>query len=196
MFFLHCLISLRILTTARGKREMDEIENEIKPCPVCLTPNDISATFCEECGSPFGSPSMINPTRVVQADGLHTKKRIINGEKIPRTPRKIVLFTSWLLGLPAILVTSVVIILLVFSSKISFENWFQNFFFISSGIAIDYIFIILLYATTRYYLKLSRLQKIRISEEKSKKINEFSRRRAVQYRNRKFRNSAGENSTK
>lgn len=171
------------------------IENEIKPCPVCLTPNDISATFCEECGSPFGSPSIINPTRVIQADGLHTKKRIIYGEKIPRTPRKIVLFTSWFLSL-LMLVVIVIGISMLLSDKSSHIDWFANCFFICLLIAMGYITIILLSATTRYYLKLSRLQKIRISEEKSKKINEFPCSRAVQYQNRKFRKSVEANSIK
>lgn len=44
-------------------------ERPIKPCPVCMAPNDIDAPFCVDCGSPFGSDSALFPGEVIRPEG-------------------------------------------------------------------------------------------------------------------------------
>jgi hypothetical protein len=44
-------------------------EEKIKPCLVCLAPNDRSAESCEECGAPFGTPSVLSPYQVIGPEG-------------------------------------------------------------------------------------------------------------------------------
>ncbi|MGH9820843.1 MAG: hypothetical protein ACRD43_11795 [Pyrinomonadaceae bacterium] len=49
--------------------ELKQEEHPIKPCPVCMAPNDIDAPFCVECGSPFGTDSALYPGEVIRPEG-------------------------------------------------------------------------------------------------------------------------------
>ncbi|MFL6374624.1 MAG: hypothetical protein ACJ73D_08175 [Pyrinomonadaceae bacterium] len=42
---------------------------EVKPCPVCMAPNEVDAIECSKCGAIFGVPSVLNPGVVITAYG-------------------------------------------------------------------------------------------------------------------------------
>ncbi len=163
MFFLNCLIKvedvIKPTATICKKKEkfMTNIDEEIKPCMDCLAPNDVSAIFCEVCGSSFGTPSMIYPQRVIQANGVFRRKFPFT-KILQRKPRFIVLFTCWLLTPPMCLILAQLAISEILDRENHYGNWFMSFFFFWCEIGLLYTCLRILYFVTKHYLKMRKLQ--------------------------------------
>ena len=122
-------------------------EEKIKPCLMCFAPNDESAEFCTECGSPFGVQSVLSPYQVIGPDGPRWRG-IINRRRIKRKPSFIVLLTVWIVY-PFLLFVSGYIIYMVTCER----QGLLDFFGFWLGIGIALFSLKYLIGTTKYYFK-------------------------------------------
>jgi len=122
-------------------------KEKIKPCLTCFAPNDESAEFCAECGSPFGASSVISPYVVIAPDGPRWR-RIINRRRIERKIPFIVLLTVWIIY-PFLLFVSGYMIYMVIRER----QGLLDFFGFWMGIGLAYISLKYLIGTTKYYFK-------------------------------------------
>jgi len=131
--------------------EAKSMEHElIKPCIVCMAPNDVDAKVCSECGAVFGTPSMLRPGLVVTPEGTtwqdgHSRKAIVE------RPHLISVILSWVLMLPA---TAIAIIVAVDSALNSHR--FEAFVFFWSGLGIALLFIAKIFSVTQNYFKFKK----------------------------------------
>ena len=92
----------------RGMREATPEEHEIKPCTVCMAPNDLAAEFCVDCGAPFGYDSSVFPGMVIRPEGAYWRSLRRRKAAEKERPSTIALVATWLLFFPVILIIAVV----------------------------------------------------------------------------------------
>lgn len=119
------------------------ITNEQITCHACLTRNSRAAAFCRKCGTPIGAVATIDPLQSIQAEGFLLRKATEG------RPKPIILLGIWILHLPVLVGCIGVAIYLILNQR----GW-GNFVFFWGAVGVAYLAFMILYRTTKNYLKI------------------------------------------
>jgi len=110
-------------------------------CPACQALNDRFAIFCHECGAPIGTTATLDPIASIHTQGFLIRKALDN------RPNPIVLIGTWILFLPAFLVSA------CFATYgIIYLRSFEAFFLFWSAVGVMCLSFVILYRVTRSFL--------------------------------------------
>ncbi len=139
---------------------MNFIGKEIIACLSCLAPNNWSIDFCENCGSPIGMTSTLDPLKTIQAEGFLLRKAT------SERPKFIVLLGIWLLFLPWLGGTSAIAINMMVKGK-----GVADFIFFLISIALALVAVRVLFLVTHNYLTMPDLKQNKKLKGEKKMIN-------------------------
>ena len=123
---------------------MNKIEPEVIACLSCLAPNDVSVSFCQNCQSPLGGTSALDPVKTIHAEAF-----VLQGA-VSKRPKPIVVLGVWVLFLPWLLGAAALAV-----SQLINGYGLPSFVFFWVGIALAFVAVKILYMVTRNYVTMT-----------------------------------------
>ena len=108
----------------------------------CLTPNDASENFCQNCHAAIGDINSLDPVQSIRDEGFLLRKAA-SGQ-----PRLIVVVGTWILFLPAVIAA----IALEISVISNWDGWLSYIIFLVT-LAVLIMAVLMLYHVTKNYRK-------------------------------------------
>ncbi len=131
-------------------------EVEIKPCPICMAPNDSRAVVCINCASAFGKESFFGGGKVVTAEGPVWARPGLTSPKTEVVFWQIV--TLWIIVVPAM---TGIAIYVVSGLRAGIDS--EGIKFLLLGVGFESLSFFVLRNYTRYYRHTSAAKRDRVA---------------------------------